>query len=173
MKYLIGNVWRVKNNFDGCVIPLNLCVKYRPHVPDNKYSIFRSSLYSQYLRSLYYHSPELLDIISNNLVENGNKVFSINNEYIGFPVRKEVMCSDIKIRNRIPPLYRARYPTIDFSTIERSCEELILLLDDVGWKKILIIRPESPEAYWIDIKKIMQKHFDDRFNIIKHFSIGE
>jgi len=80
----------------------------------------------------------------------GNHVFDLGSRIVSFPVENS-------------PLERP-----EFQLIERSCQELVELADYKGWQRIIVPRPGCGGGglQWAEVKNILKKYFDDRFQII-------
>lgn len=51
--------------------------------------------------------------------------------------------------------------------IERSCKELVAIMDIMQWKQIALTRPGCGNGglLWEEVEPILKRHFDDRFII--------
>ncbi len=81
----------------------------------------------------------------------GIHVFDLGNKIVAFPVEKS-------------PLERP-----ELEMIEQSCIELVELCNYKQWEKIVVPRPGCGLGglQWKDVKPILEKHFDERFIVIR------
>jgi len=56
----------------------------------------------------------------------------------------------------------------DLELIEKSCKELLEVVNNCDYKKVLIPRPGcgNGKLSWKEVKPILEKYFDDRFYLI-------
>ena len=82
--------------------------------------------------------------------EHGFHVHDLGNRVISFPVE-------------ISP-----FDTPSLTLIERSCRELVHLVNRKGWREIIVPRPGCGGGglEWPEVRPILGRHFDDRFHII-------
>lgn len=79
----------------------------------------------------------------------GNHVHDLGNRIVSFPVEN------------------SPYENPDTRLIEQSCRELVDLVDRKGWDNIIVPRPGCGGGglEWTDVSKILDRNFDDRFQI--------
>lgn len=56
----------------------------------------------------------------------------------------------------------------DITLIERSAQELVALVDEMRWNSVVVPRPgcSNGRLEWDDVKPVLEKYLDDRFEII-------
>jgi hypothetical protein len=96
--------------------------------------------------------PELLRTLGCLIRQHGNHVFDLGHRIVSFPVEKDP------------------YQVPEMRLIDQSCRELVELVDYKGWQKIVVPRPGCGGGglEWSDVKKILDRHFDDRFHVISN-----
>lgn len=94
--------------------------------------------------------PELARTLGALIQQDGNRVFYLGCRLVSFPVEEDPFC----------------HP--ELSLIERSCRELVALTDERGWTDLVVPRPGcgSGGLAWADVRAVLGKHFDDRFQVI-------
>lgn len=94
--------------------------------------------------------PDLLKTLDALLCQHGNHVFDLGHQIVSFPVEEDPY--------RVPEL----------RLIERSCLELVELADYKSWQKIVVPRPGCGAGglQWSEVKAILERYFDDRFQVI-------
>ena len=92
-----------------------------------------------------------IEIVLGGLISRyGNHVYDIVNRIVSFPVEN------------------SPYENPDTRIIERSCHELFDLSERSGWNRVVVPRPGCGGGglIWDDVRRILDRHFDDRFQII-------
>lgn len=94
--------------------------------------------------------PELAGQLGRLIREKGNHVHELDGGLISFPVENSP--------------FEVPGPGL----IERSCGELLALVDNRGWPQVVVPRPGCGGGglQWAEIKPILEKYFDDRFLIV-------
>lgn len=94
--------------------------------------------------------PELLKIHGALLLNQGNHVFDLGLRIVTFPVEEDP------------------YQAADIKLIEQSCKELVALVNEKGWHKVVVPRPGCGGGglVWSEVKPVVAKHLDDRFHVI-------
>lgn len=56
----------------------------------------------------------------------------------------------------------------DISLIERSTQELVAIVNEIGWDSVVLPRPgcSNGRLEWDEVKPVLEKYLDDRFEII-------
>ena len=57
----------------------------------------------------------------------------------------------------------------DLALIKKSCEELVRLVDSLGWQKVVLVKPGCGcgKLDWeTQVKPLLEKELDDRFEVI-------
>ncbi|WP_432822170.1 ADP-ribose-binding protein [Trichloromonas sp.] len=95
--------------------------------------------------------PELSGQLGRLIREKGNHVHDLDNGLVSFPVENSPF--------DVPGL----------GLIERSCAELLALVEERGWPQVLVPRPGCGGGglQWHEVRPILQKYFDDRFLVIR------
>lgn len=95
--------------------------------------------------------PGLAAQLGDMILRQGNHVHDLGNRIVSFPVENSP--------------YEVPEPTL----IERSCRELVALANRNNWQSIVVPRPGCGGGGldWRDIRKIVVRHFDDRFTLIQ------
>lgn len=94
--------------------------------------------------------PDLPERLGRLLQAGGNHVHDLGDGLVSFPVEEDPY--------EIPGL----------GLIERSCCELVTLVNARGWSEIVVPRPGCGGGglAWNDVRPLLERHFDDRFRII-------
>jgi len=94
--------------------------------------------------------PGIEKVLGQMISQHGNHVYDLGNRIISFPVEN------------------SPYENPDTRLIEQSCRELVDLISRCGRDKIIVPRPGCGGGglEWTDVSKILDRHFDDRFQII-------
>ena len=94
--------------------------------------------------------PGIESVLGSLISRYGNHVYDIGNRIVSFPVEA------------------SPFENPDHRLIERSCRELIELVDRCGWQKIIVPRPGCGGGglEWRDVQKILDPIFDARFHVI-------
>lgn len=81
----------------------------------------------------------------------GNHVHDLGNRIVSFPVEN------------------SPYEIPELAIIERSCRELVQLVDARGWQEIIVPRPGCGGGglEWRDVSRVVARHFDNRFTLIR------
>jgi len=94
--------------------------------------------------------PGIEKVLGSLISSYGNHVYDIGNRIISFPVEN------------------SPFENPDNRLIERSCRELVDLVNRCDWDTIIVPRPGCGGGglEWSDVSKILGRHFDDRFQVI-------
>ena len=94
--------------------------------------------------------PEIRQTLGRLLLNHGNHVFDLGRRIVSFPVEEDP------------------YQNPDIRLIEQSCKELVDLVNDKDWQKIVVPRPGCGGGglSWADVEPVLEKYFDDRFYVI-------
>jgi hypothetical protein len=94
--------------------------------------------------------PDLAMQLGGLISKYGNHVHELDNRIVSFPVEN------------------SPYEVPDPVLIERSCRELVKLADLRTWQDVVVPRPGCGGGglQWTDIRKIVVRHFDNRFTLI-------
>lgn len=95
--------------------------------------------------------PNFTKLVGLQVAAWGNHVYHIKTGVFSFPVKKHWST-------------KARY-----DLIEQSCIELVKMLKQYKYKKIIVPRPGCGNGRlpWRKVKPILEKYFDDRFYVIR------
>jgi len=94
--------------------------------------------------------PCIADILGRLLAEQGNHVFDLGSGVVSFPVEETAWSQP------------------DLRIIARSAQELRLLADRSGWRRIVVPRPGcgGGSLAWRDVQPLLAPWFDERFAVI-------
>lgn len=140
MREIFGDLW--KEHVDGSVIVITTNgVVTR---------LGKSVMLRGCARQAAIRYPEILKTHGTLLLNHGNHVFDLGSRIVSFPVEEEP------------------YQNPDIRLIEQSCKELVGLVNDKDWQKIVVPRPGCGGGglSWADVEPVLEKYFDDRFYVI-------
>jgi hypothetical protein len=94
--------------------------------------------------------PAIADKLGRMLAEQGSHVFDLGCGIVSFPVEETAWSQP------------------DLRIIARSAEELRLMTDRLGWKRIIVPRPGCGGGglAWKDVEPLLAPWFDERFLVI-------
>lgn len=94
--------------------------------------------------------PGIEKVLGGLISRYGNYVHSLGNRIVSFPVEN------------------SPYECPDPRLIEQSCRQLVQLVENEKWHRVVVPRPGCGGGglEWSDIGTILQRHFDERFIII-------
>lgn len=94
--------------------------------------------------------PDLPQRLGALILAQGNHVFKLGSGLFSFPVE------------------HGPFEVPDLRLIERSCGELVAMADEQGWQQVVLPRPGCGGGglEWRQIKPLLERHFDGRFQII-------
>ncbi len=94
--------------------------------------------------------PGIEQVLGRMISLHGNHVHDLGNRIISFPVEN------------------SPYENPEMRIIERSCRELLAMVDHYDYQRIIVPRPGCGGGglEWSDVSKILDRYFDDRFLII-------
>jgi len=95
--------------------------------------------------------PGIEKVLGSLLCRYGNHVYDIGHRIVSFPVEN------------------GPFEVPDYRIIERSCHELVALVDRSGWRRVIVPRPGCGGGGmdWSTVRKILVAVFDARFHIIQ------
>lgn len=95
--------------------------------------------------------PGLAAQLGDLILRHGNHVHALDNRIVSFPVEN------------------SPYEMPEPALIERSCRELVNLVDRNNWPSVVVPRPGCGGGGldWHDIRRIVARHFDNRFTLIQ------
>lgn len=101
-------------------------------------------------RQAAFRFPEIAGKLGRLLAEHGSQVFDLGCGIATFPVEETA------------------WSLPDLRIIARSAEELRLLADQSGWRKIVVPRPGcgGEGLPWKDVQPLLEPWFDERFLVI-------
>ncbi|WP_316348570.1 ADP-ribose-binding protein [Desulfuromonas acetoxidans] len=94
--------------------------------------------------------PGLDQQLGRLILAHGNHVYCLEHGLVSFPVEA------------------TPYEVPSLALIEQSCDELVTLADEKGWRQVVVPRPGCGGGglSWGDVRPIIERYFDDRFIII-------
>ena len=95
--------------------------------------------------------PGLATRLGELITIHGNHVHDLGNRIVSFPVEN------------------SPYEVPEPALIDRSCRELVALVEQQNWPAIIVPRPGCGGGglEWKDVKKIVTRYFDNRFTLIQ------
>lgn len=147
-----------------------LCITTNGFVKSNGAAVMGAGIAKQMRVTI----PGLDKILGQKIAREGNNVHPLivfNDVWIvSFPVKPITEVSDGTnfVRHKffaegtIVPGWACK---ANVDLIVRSCEQLVKLADQYGWKKVLIPRPGcgAGELNWNQVRKVIEPLLDDRF----------
>ncbi|MBK5274803.1 MAG: ADP-ribose-binding protein [Desulfuromonadales bacterium] len=94
--------------------------------------------------------PDIVDRLGRLLAEQGSHVFDLGDGIVSFPVEESA------------------WSLPDLRIIARSAQELRVLADAAGWRRIVVPRPGCGGGglAWHEVKPLLEPWFDERFVVI-------
>lgn len=98
--------------------------------------------------------PAMPGLLGHGLTMLGNNVFVLGDfdkkTFVAFPVKHKF------------------FEVADIALIEKSCKQLMDLVESRGWNNVCTVRPGcgNGKLNWQDVKSICEKYFDDRITIV-------
>jgi hypothetical protein len=141
MKEIVGDMWQ--EHAEGAVVAITT------NGAVNK--VGRAIMLRGCARQARVLYPELLQTLGELLRRHGNHVFDLGHQIVSFPVE-------------VDP-----YQVPEMRMIDQSCRELVELTDYKGWQKVVVPRPGCGGGglEWQEVKTILERHFDERFYVIR------
>jgi hypothetical protein len=152
MLELEGNIWIVDNAYDAVVITTNGFVK------ENGEAVMGRGIAQQAAKEFRFLPISL----GNRLTKHGNRVYLFE-EYNRFWKKKRIITFPVKTDWRV----RAHK-----DLIIKSTEQLVDLVDAVGFERIVMPRPGCGNGglKWEDVKPIIEPYLDNRFTVMDYSS---
>ncbi len=99
--------------------------------------------------------PGVESVLGQLISQHGNHVHDLGSRIFSFPVEN------------------SPYENPEMHIIERSCRELVAMVDRYGCERIIVPRPGcgSGGLDWAEVSKILVRIFDDRFLVISQETI--
>jgi len=140
MRELVGDLWQ--HYEAGAVIAITT------HGAVSRSGV--SSMQRGCARQARERFPGLAATLGGLVREKGNHVHLLAERLVSFPVENDPLCR----------------PEMDL--IERSCRELVALVDKCGWPQVIVPRPGcgSGGLSWTEVRPLLIKYFDERFSVI-------
>ena len=145
MKLVVGNAWKVIDEYDA------LCITTNGVIKKNGCAVMGAGIAKE-CSNLF---PSVPRVLGNLMSKHGNRVMKLGEvngrtSLLSFPTKHNW------------------WEIADIDLIEKSCKELVELADKFGYKKILLPRPGcgNGKLKWNDVKVVLEKYLDDRFYII-------
>lgn len=140
MKIQNGNFWDIYKEYDIAIITTNGTITKR------KQGVMGAGIAKQ----ATYRFPFIKSTLAKAIMKNGNIVNKLIYNLYAFPVKHNW------------------FEKADIDLIEKSCIELLKIVNDNNYKSILLVKPGcgNGQLHYEDVEPLMNKYFDDRFTLI-------